>query len=172
MRTTHLLRRINNDLFRWRHAEYRQQMRREWEKQELQRLGFKVYAPHDDKDINDKENAKQDKLAERIVANDTLGMETSDVMIFDYLPHAGTICEMGYAQHLKRTSEKDIKIYVQCTDIRQGTGHIPDEQDRMEFSINQYVYGVIMDITDGRGIQTFDEIAVTVLSEDNDVIKT
>ena len=29
-----------------------------------------------------------------------------------------------------------------------------------------------MDITDGRGIQTFDEIAVTVLSEDNDVIKT
>lgn len=31
-----------------------QQMRREWEKQELQRLGFKVYAPHDDKDINDK----------------------------------------------------------------------------------------------------------------------
>ena len=23
-------------------------IRREWEKQELQRLGFKVYAPHDD----------------------------------------------------------------------------------------------------------------------------
>ncbi|WP_053032460.1 hypothetical protein [Staphylococcus haemolyticus] len=94
-----------------------QQIRREWEKQELQRLGFKVYAPHDDKGINDKANAKQDKLAERIVANDT-----------------------------------------ECTDIRQGTGHISDEQDRAEFSINQYVYGVIMDITDSRGIQTFDEI--------------
>ena len=88
-----------------------QQMRREWEKQELQRLGFKVYAPHDDKDINDKENAKQDKLAERIVANDTLGMETSDVMIFDYLPHAqGTICEMGYAQHLKEQVRKILKF--------------------------------------------------------------
>ena len=86
-------------------------MRREWEKQELQRLGFKVYAPHDDKDINDKENAKQDKLAERIVANDTLGMETSDVMIFDYLPHAqGTICEMGYAQHLKEQVRKILKF--------------------------------------------------------------
>ena len=48
-----------------------QQMRREWEKQELQRLGFKVYAPHDDKDINDKENAKQDKLAERIAVSYT-----------------------------------------------------------------------------------------------------
>lgn len=143
-----------------------QQMRREWEKQELQRLGFKVYAPHDDKDINDKANAKQDKLAERIVFNDSLGMEVSDVMIFDYLPHAqGTICEMGYAQHLKKSSKKDIKIYVQCTDIRQGTGHISDEQDRTEFSINQYVYGVIMDITDGRGIQEFDEICKELVEE-------
>ena len=86
--------------------------------------------------------------------------------------HKGQFAKWGMHSTLKRTSEKDIKIYVQCTDIRQGTGHIPDEQDRMEFSINQYVYGVIMDITDGRGIQTFDEIAVTVLSEDNDVIKT
>ena len=117
-----------------------QQMRREWEKQELQRLGFKVYAPHDDKNINDKANA-------------------------NHLPHAqGTICEMGYLQHLKRASEKDIKIYVQCTDIRQGTGHISEEQDRAEFSINQYVYGVIMDITDGRGIQTFDEICEELVS--------
>ena len=88
-----------------------QQMRREWEKQELQRLGFKVYAPHDDKDINDKENANQDKLAERIVFNDTLGMETSDVMIFDYLPHAqGTICEMGYAQHLKEQVRRTLRF--------------------------------------------------------------
>ena len=101
-----------------------QQIRREWEKQELQRLGFKVYAPHDDKGINDKANAKQDK----------------------------------------RASEKDIKIYVQCTDIRQGTGHISNEQDRAEFSINQYVYGVIMDVTDGRGIQTFDEICEELVS--------
>ena len=88
-----------------------QQMRREWEKQELQRLGFKVYAPHDDKDINDKANANQDKLAERIVFNDTLGMETSDVMIFDYLPHAqGTICEMGYAQRLKKKVRRILRF--------------------------------------------------------------
>lgn len=138
------------------------QMRREWEKNKLQNLGFDVYAPQDDKSINDKSNAKQDKLAERIVENDVRGMETSNIMIFDYLPHAqGTICEMGYAQRLKHELEygdKFPKIFVQCTDVRQGTGHIPAEQDRMEFSINQYVYGVIMDLTDGRGIQTFDEI--------------
>ena len=80
------------------------------EKQELQRLGFKVYAPHDDKDINDKENAKQDKLAERIVANDTLGMETSDVMIFDYLPHKGQFAKWGMHSTLKEQVRKILKF--------------------------------------------------------------
>lgn len=41
---------------------------------------------------------------------------------------------------------------------------ITAEQDRAEFSINQYVYGVIMDVTDGRGIQTFDEICEELVS--------
>ncbi|MCE5093411.1 nucleoside 2-deoxyribosyltransferase [Staphylococcus chromogenes] len=142
------------------------QMRREYEKSELTKLGYKVYAPQDDKDINDKHNAHQDDLAERIVLNDTLGMQSSQILIFDYLPHnQGTICEMGFVQYmLKDLSRLSMpiyampKVYVQCTDIRQGTGHISKEQDRQEFSINQYVYGVILEITEGRGIQTFDEI--------------
>ncbi|PTG88740.1 hypothetical protein BU645_09900 [Staphylococcus chromogenes] len=142
------------------------QMRREYEKAELTKLGYKVYAPQDDKDINDKDNANQDNLAERIVLNDTLGMQSSQILIFDYLPHnQGTICEMGFVQYMLKdlsrlsTSIHAIpKVYVQCTDVRQGTGHISKEQDRQEFSINQYVYGVILEITEGRGIQTFDEI--------------
>lgn len=145
-----------------------QQMRREWEKQELQRLGFKVYAPQDDKGINDKQNAKQDKLAERIVYNDTAGIYKSDILIFDYLPHAqGTIAEMGYVHGLLQYVDNDkYDIYVQCTDVRQGTGHIPSEQDRTEFSINQYVYGVILDITEGRGIQSFEEICQELISNE------
>ncbi|ASE37773.1 nucleoside 2-deoxyribosyltransferase [Staphylococcus pettenkoferi] len=142
-----------------------QQMRREWEKQELQRLGFKVYAPQDDKDINDKQNANQTGLAERIVKNDTQGMEESDIIIFDYLTHSqGTICELGYAQHLQRHQSKS--IYVQCTDVRQGTGHISNEQDRTEFSINQYVYGVILELTEGRGIQAFEEICQELINNE------
>ena len=74
-----------------------QQMRREWEKKELERLGFDVYAPQYDKDINDKQNANQTGLAERIVKNDTQGMEESDIIIFDYLTHSqGTICAVSY----------------------------------------------------------------------------
>ena len=150
-----------------------QQMRREWEKKELERLGFDVYAPQDDKGINDKQNAKQDKLAERIVSNDTKGIVTSNIIIFDYLPHAqGTIAEMGYLQGFLHhqsaylQAPSDVKIFVQCTDIRQGTGHIPDDQDRSEFSINQYVYGVILELTEGRGIQTFEEICQELITNE------
>ena len=53
--------------------------------------------------------------------------------------HKGQFAKWGTHSALKE-SEKDIKIYVQCTDIRQGTGHISEEQDRAEFSINQYVW--------------------------------
>ena len=51
-----------------------QQLRRTYEKERIEELGFKVYNPSDDKSINDKKNAKQDNLAERIVENDTRGI--------------------------------------------------------------------------------------------------
>ncbi|WP_145474119.1 nucleoside 2-deoxyribosyltransferase [Staphylococcus pettenkoferi] len=145
-----------------------QQMRRDWEKKELERLGFEVYAPQDDKDINDKQNANQTGLAERIVYNDTAGIYKSDILIFDYLPHAqGTIAEMGYVHGLLQYVDNDkYDIYVQCTDVRQGTGHVSKEQNRSEFSINQYVYGVILDITNGRGIQTFNEICQDLIKNE------
>ncbi|PMC20506.1 hypothetical protein CJ235_02205 [Staphylococcus pettenkoferi] len=145
-----------------------QQMRREFEKKELERLGFRVYAPQDDKDINDKQNADQTGLAERIVYNDTAGIYKSDILIFDYLPHAqGTIAEMGFVHGVLQYVDNDkYDIYVQCTDVRQGTGHISEEQNRTEFSINQYVYGVVLDITNGRGIQTFNEICQDLIKNE------
>lgn len=135
-----------------------QQLRRAYEKSAFKELGYNVHNPQDDKSINDKANADQQGLAERIVANDTAGIESADIIVADYLTHAqGSICELGYIQKLKR-DKPELKVYVHCTDVRQGTGHIPTEQDRAEFSINQYVYGVILEITEGRGIQDFEEI--------------
>lgn len=142
------------------------QMRRAWERDELRRLGFKVYVPQDDKSVNDKTNATQSRLAERIVKYDTNGIKASNILIFDYLPHnQGTIAEMGYAQGLVHAGKNFDKVYVQCTDIRQGTGHIPSEQDRAEFSINQYVYGVILELTNGKGIQTWNQITADLIRE-------
>ena len=135
-----------------------QQLRRAYEKSAFKQLGYEVYNPQDDKSINDKSNADQQGLAERIVANDTAGIESADIIVADYLTHAqGSICELGYIQKLKR-DKPELEVYVHCTDVRQGTGHIPTEQDRAEFSINQYVYGVILEITEGRGVQDFEDI--------------
>lgn len=135
-----------------------QQLRRAYEKSAFKKLGYEVYNPQDDKSINDKSSADQQGLAERIVANDTKGIENADIIVLDYLTHAqGTICELGYIQKLKR-DKPELEVYVHCTDVRQGTGHIPTEQDRAEFSINQYVYGVILEVTEGRGVQDFEEI--------------
>ena len=135
-----------------------QQLRRAYEKSAFKQLGYEVYNPQDDKSINDKSSADQQGLAERIVENDTAGIENADIIVLDYLTHAqGTICELGYIQKLKR-EKPELEVYVHCTDVRQGTGHIPTEQDRAEFSINQYVYGVILEVTEGRGVQDFEEI--------------
>lgn len=135
-----------------------QQLRRAYEKSAFKQLGYEVYNPQDDKSINDKSSADQQGLAERIVLNDTRGIENADIIVLDYLTHAqGTICELGYIQKLKR-NKPELEVYVHCTDVRQGTGHIPTEQDRAEFSINQYVYGVILEVTEGRGMQDFEEI--------------
>ena len=74
---------------------------------------------------------------------------------------------MGYVHGVLQYVDNDkYDIYVQCTDVRQGTGHISNEQDRAEFSINQYIYGVILDITDGRGIQTFEEICQDLIKRE------
>lgn len=135
-----------------------QQLRRAYEKSAFKQLGYEVYNPQDDKSINDKSSADQQGLAERIVANDTRAIEEADIIVADYLPHAqGSLCELGYIQKLKR-EKPELEVYVHCTDVRQGTGHIPTEQDRAEFSINQYVYGVILEVTEGRGVQDFEEI--------------
>ena len=41
---------------------------------------------------------------------------------------------------------------------KDRTYFVTSKTEQSSVSINIYVYGVIMDITDGRGVQTFDEI--------------
>ena len=72
--------------------------------------------------------------------NDTLGMETSDVMIFDYLPHAqGTICELDMHNILKEQVRRILRFMSNVLTLDK-------EQDIFqmskiaEFSINQYVW--------------------------------
>ena len=50
----------------------------------------------------------------------------------------------------------DKKVYPHLEDIRRTD--IPEVGDRRSWSINQYVYGVCLDLTDGKGLYEWDEI--------------
>ncbi|EMH2355344.1 nucleoside 2-deoxyribosyltransferase [Staphylococcus haemolyticus] len=159
--------------------------------------GVKPYSPHQDKSINDKSNAVQEGLAERILMNDFTAMENSDIYVLDVLNEGlGTISELGIIIGMKKQAQKtidrlrvlseDIKhdefgdkteaydliqdeIYNQekiltkpvlcyCSDIRQGHGKPYTDPDRAEFSTNQFVYGMVLEATNGEGFITWDQV--------------
>lgn len=155
------------------------QLLREQEKNDIIKIGLKPYAPQDDKEINDKSNQSEDTnngLAEKIVRNDTKAMIESDILVFEYQRFAeGTITEIGQAKGMKDVAklvleniedidkvreicnkiiEKD--VYIQCADVRRT--NIPEVGDRRSFGVNQYVYGVALDLTDGVGFYEWNEI--------------
>ena len=49
------------------------------------------------------------------------------------------------------------KVYAHNTDIRQANSQ-PQSGDRREYGPNQYVYGTVLDLTDGKGFFDWDEI--------------
>ena len=163
-------------------------MRRAWEAEQLRSLGANLHVPHEDKSINDKANAVQEGLAERIVANDTQGIIDSDVIVIDAHENGkGTLVELGQIKGMKDMadivlssvldvtngvlSERDAldliqadvesvlekKVYAHNTDIRRANDK-PQAGDRREYAPNQYVYGTVLDVTNGVGFYDWDEI--------------
>lgn len=174
-------------------------MRREWEAEQLRKAGAHLHVPHEDKSINDKANAVQEGLAERIVSNDTQGIIDSDVIVIDAHENGkGTLVELGQIKGMRdmakiilETIEAEIldasdgtmsepnnlfdmtsvsyvvirkckeiadkKIYAHNTDIRRANTQ-PQAGDRREYGPNQYVYGTVLELTDGKGFYDWDEI--------------
>lgn len=159
---------------------------REQEAKELRELGHTIYSPIEDKSINDKSNQTEESnngLAEKIVKNDTLGILHSDVIVIE--PHEnalGTMVELGQIKGYKDTANMvrdilkdsngdlhtlvknleslvktlDKKVYPHIEDIRRT--NIPECGDRRSWSVNQYVYGTCLDVTDGKGLYEWNEI--------------
>ena len=163
-------------------------MRREWEAEQLRKAGATLHVPHEDKSINDKANAVQEGLAERIVANDTKGIIDSDVIVIDAHENGkGTLVELGQIKGMKDMAMiiqdlitkyededqsiydlvneisntcldvEEKKVYAHNTDIRRANTQ-PQAGDRREYAPNQYVYGTVLDLTDGKGFFDWDEI--------------
>ena len=162
-------------------------MRRAWEAEQLRSLGATLHVPHEDKSINDKANAVQEGLAERIVENDTKGIIDSDIIVIDAHENGkGTLVELGQIKGMKDLAKiiLDIRIkhqrsfdfvdelddiyeevekvlrktvYAHNTDIRRANTQ-PQAGDRREYAPNQYVYGTVLDVTNGVGFYDWDEI--------------
>ena len=173
-------------------------MRREWEAEQLRKAGANLHVPHEDKSINDKANAVQEGLAERIVSNDTQGIIDSDVIVIDAHENGkGTLVELGQIKGMKDMAEiilgvrkrfearhendgdwasyndmsqdelqaiydevesvMEKKVYGHNTDIRRANSQ-PQSGDRREYGPNQYVYGTVLDLTDGKGFYDWEEI--------------
>lgn len=160
-------------------------------------VGVTPYSPHKDKSINDKANAEQTKLAERILNNDFKAMQESDIFVFDILNEGlGTIAELGILLGIKHQAQETINkldetadivrfdfdgyetdeydtlqdeieelekildkpVLIYCSDIRQGHGKPYNDPDRAEFSTNQFVYGMVLELTGGEGFISWEEV--------------
>lgn len=184
---------IGGDLLSTPMVEYRNK-----QKDEINSiLGVQAYSPSDDKSINDKSNAVQENLAERILNNDYNAMLESDVYTFDILNHAtGTIAELSILLGMKRQAkimidnlekssdkytldvegnltdtfevlQEEIKklqefidrpVFVYSTDIREGNGHTYKDPYRTEVAFNQFLYGEILEVTNGVGFITWEKV--------------
>ena len=163
-------------------------MRRAWEAEQLRSLGATLHVPHEDKSINDKANAVQEGLAERIVENDTKGIIDSDVIVIDAHENGkGTLVELGQIKGMRDMadivlssvldvtngvlSERDALDLIQA-DVEsmlekkvyahntdiRRANDKPQAGDRREYGPNQYVYGTVLELTDNHGFYDWDEI--------------
>lgn len=74
-------------------------------------IGIKCYNVLDDKSINDKENAVQEGLAERILKNDFRAMQESDIFVFDVLNEGiGTIAELSIVLGMKHQADRTLAL--------------------------------------------------------------
>lgn len=154
----------------------------EYEEFKKRDIPIEVYSPVMNKEINDKANVtveENNSLAEKITEQDIARLwKSTDVVIETLHSAIGSLTELGclygwkyltdqlllridsgasYEQIIKLIkfiNEKD--IYVHAWDLR--TNHLPEIDWRRSHSINQLLYGMILYVTNGNGIQDINEI--------------
>lgn len=165
------------------------QLQRAEERDKLLAAGINVYTPQDNKKINDKQNAVQEGLAERIVREDMERIFAATEILIEPQPHAqGTLIELGIIYGMKALVKEieeelyrasaalggnletetiemviydvfrkvnELKVYPHNSDIRRT--EIPEQGDRRSFSVNQFLYGVVLALTNGEGFYDLDE---------------
>ena len=148
------------------------QLLREEEKALLRAEGFNVYAPQDDKSINDKSAHTKESnanLATRIFNKDTDAMMDADILIFEVdNNNVGTSVEIGQwamIYYLAKLDEfKDNEqiqelaskpIFFHTTDIRDTD--IEESGINRSHSYNQYLVGALIE-ANPLGVMPFNEL--------------
>lgn len=125
----------------------------------LRKVGVDFYSPRLNKEINDKKSVnieQNNKLAESIVKADTEHLNKANIIIFNIKESSiGTLIEVGQVLGLDNNCHHK-KCFVLYDDIRRT--NIPEVGDRRSWSINQYLYGAILELTEGRGISSLDSL--------------
>ena len=117
-------------------VDYRQKQHEEVEAIE----GITPYSPHNDKSINDKANAIQQGLAERILKNDFAAMNESDIFIFDILNEGiGTISELSIVLGMKKQAHDTLIRLQELADIVRFDfdGNETDEYETLQDEIKE-----------------------------------
>lgn len=157
------------------------QLQRGVEKEALLGLGYSLYVPQDNKEINDKANLlSEEGLAEKIVRHDTDGIMGSDIIVIEAREAAlGTCIELGQIKGMRDMAKKikqtladggdlrDLevladnilskKVLAHNSDIRRA-GNPTETGDRRSYAPHQYMYGVVLDVTGDYGYREWPEI--------------
>lgn len=116
-------------------------------------IGVKCYNVLDDKSINDKANAEQTGLAERILNNDFKAMQESDIFVFDILNEGlGTTAELGILLGMKHQAQK---VIDELKEIENKNLYLTEEEydlrDSQQRVLNKPVLIYCSDIRQGHG---------------------
>ena len=116
-------------------------------------VGVSPYSPHKDKSINDKANAEQTQLAERILNNDFKAMQESDIFVFDILNEGlGTTAELGILLGMKHQAQK---VIDELKEIENKNLYLTEEEydlrDSQQRVLDKPVLIYCSDIRQGHG---------------------
>lgn len=116
-------------------------------------IGVKCYNVLEDKSINDKANAEQTGLAERILNNDFKAMQESDIFVFDILNEGlGTTAELGILLGMKHQAQK---VIDELKEIENKNLYLTEEEydlrDSQQRVLDKPVLIYCSDIRQGHG---------------------
>ncbi|MBY5738159.1 hypothetical protein HFO13_12815 [Rhizobium leguminosarum] len=111
--------------------------------QDIRQLGFDVYCPNENAEINDKTRA--DITGQKIYEHDIDEILTSNILLCQVADCPGTMWEAGYMDCLSKNvdSSRYLGVIGLCTDIRLQTA--PDlrkpSYDNQTMYLNQFMVG-------------------------------